>query len=53
MSKATSTLKRSALDPGSSQEFTKEPRAIPLRTSVHKIEADGVRLFYRTAGNTT
>ena len=53
MNKATSTLKRSALHPGSSQEFTREPRAIPLRTSVHKIEADGVRLFYRAAGNTT
>jgi pimeloyl-ACP methyl ester carboxylesterase len=52
MSKAISTLKRSTLDPAS-QEVTSEPGAVYLRTSVHKIEADGVRLFYRAAGNTT
>jgi pimeloyl-ACP methyl ester carboxylesterase len=53
MSKATSTRTRSASDPGSSQEFTEKLRANCLRASVHKIEADGVRLFYRAAGNTT
>jgi len=53
MGKATSTLKRNASETGSSQEFTRAPRATPPRTFVHKVEADGVRLFYRVAGNTT
>jgi pimeloyl-ACP methyl ester carboxylesterase len=52
MSKATSTMKRSASEPESSKEFGSAvaSQAVLLRTSIHKIEADGVRVFYRVAG---
>jgi pimeloyl-ACP methyl ester carboxylesterase len=52
MSKAISTIKRGNLEPESSQEFSHAPGSQPgiPRASLHKIEADGVRLFYREAG---
>ena len=55
MSKATSTIKRSTFGSESSEEFTRSTGfqcEIP-RTFIHRVEADGVRLFYREAGDTT
>src|SRR5262245_40427058 len=51
MSKTTSASKRSTPDAKPT-----EPRVTPLqfnipRTSVHKVEAGGVRVFYRAAGD--
>jgi pimeloyl-ACP methyl ester carboxylesterase len=55
MTKATSSRGRSQFEPESSEGFSRATVfqfGIP-RTSVHKVEADGVRLFYRAAGDTT
>ncbi len=55
MSKAIPTTSRKAIEPESSgmvSRSTESPFAIP-RTSVHKIDVDGVRLFYRAAGDTS
>ena len=54
MSKATPATKRSMIEPQSLRTVGRaaEPPSIP-RTSVHKIDADGVRLFYRTAGDSS
>jgi len=51
MSKATSTIKRSS-EPESSAKVSPSfaSRAVVPFTSIHKVEADGVRVFYRTAG---
>jgi len=51
MSKATSTIKRSS-EPESSAKVSPSfaSRAVVPLTSIHKVEADGVRVFYRTAG---
>src|SRR5215470_11248353 len=53
MSKTTSTSKRSTPDPKPTEP---RERVTPSqfngpRTSVHKVEADGVRVFYRAAGD--
>lgn len=48
----SSTMKRNASQPESSKEFgsaVASPADVP-RTSIHKVEADGVRVFYRAAG---
>jgi pimeloyl-ACP methyl ester carboxylesterase len=53
MGKATSILKPRASEPATSAASrpTVEPEAgVPL-TSIHKVEADGVEVFYRQAGN--
>ena len=54
MDKAATTINRGRVAPESSKVFghvcESEP-GIP-RTSVHKVEADGVRVFYRMAGDT-
>ena len=53
MSKATPMTNRRASEAESSQPFSRSPEsqfAIPT-TSTHKVEADGVRVFYRAAGN--
>ncbi len=55
MSKATSRMNRSTFEPESSEmssRATVSQIGIP-RTSVHKVETDGVQLFYRAAGDTT
>src|SRR5215469_4380541 len=53
MSKSTPVASRS-MEPKSPPMVGRsaEPQFIP-RTAVHKIEVDGVRLFYRTAGDAT
>jgi len=52
MSKATPTTNRSAIQPSSSfhNPSTGSPLAIP-RTFLHIVSADGVRIFYREAGD--
>jgi pimeloyl-ACP methyl ester carboxylesterase len=53
MNKATSTIKRSSYETESSPTFPHEvasQAAVPP-TSIHRVEVDGVRLFYRMAGN--
>jgi pimeloyl-ACP methyl ester carboxylesterase len=53
MSKATSAVNRSAEEAKSSEVFIRASElqsGIPF-TSVHKIEADGVRVLYRSAGD--
>jgi len=55
MSKATSTIKRSSIEPDSLKVVNRAALSqfsVP-RTSVHKIEVDGVRVFYRAAGDTS
>jgi pimeloyl-ACP methyl ester carboxylesterase len=55
MIKATPTTSRHGIEPelpGGARRSTEPRLAIP-RTSVHKFEADGVRVFYRAAGDTT
>jgi pimeloyl-ACP methyl ester carboxylesterase len=55
MTQATSSISRSTFEPQSSQGSSRATVlsiGIP-RTSVHKVDADGVRLFYRAAGDTT
>jgi pimeloyl-ACP methyl ester carboxylesterase len=44
---------RSASEAESSQVFSRwgESQAVIPRTSIHKVEADGVRVFYRAAGD--
>lgn len=53
MSKATSTIKRSTFEPDSSANLSLglASRAVVPVASIHKVEADGVRVFYRTAGD--
>ena len=54
MSKATSRVKPSTPDPKSAKAFDRvaiSQFSVP-RTSVQKVEADGVRVFYRAAGVT-
>ena len=53
MSKATSTLKTSTPRPKSTKalERVAEPQFTVPRPSVQTVEADGVRVFYRAAGN--
>ena len=53
MSKVTSTLKPRASEPQTSATSTRAvaPEAGVPPTSVHKIEADGIQVFYREAGN--
>jgi pimeloyl-ACP methyl ester carboxylesterase len=50
MNKASPPLKRSAPTPQSPENMAPHMSALPL-TSIHKIEADGVELFYREAGD--
>jgi pimeloyl-ACP methyl ester carboxylesterase len=52
MSKATSTIKRGTFDPGPSGKLSRfaSEAAVPF-ISIHKVDADGVRVFYRTAGD--
>src|SRR5262245_25275791 len=53
MSKATSRVKPSTPGPKSTKVFERvdvSQFSVP-RTSVHKVEADGVRVFYRAAGD--
>jgi len=55
MSKATSTIDGSTFEPESSEVFSRATVSqfgVPP-TSVHKVDADGVRLSYRAAGDTT
>jgi pimeloyl-ACP methyl ester carboxylesterase len=55
MSKATSRINRSTFAPESSEVFSRATvtqLGIP-RTSVHQVDADGVGLFYRAAGDET
>jgi pimeloyl-ACP methyl ester carboxylesterase len=54
MSKVTSTINRNTFESGSSKASSRAAvshSGIP-RTTVHKVDADGVRLFYRAAGDT-
>lgn len=53
MSKATSTMKRNPIEPESSENLSRTLTSHPVIpfTSIHKVEADGVRVFYRTAGD--
>ena len=54
MNKAAPTINRPLVAPESSNVFSPAPEFQPRipRTSVHKVEADGVSLFYRAAGDT-
>ena len=53
MSKATSTIRQNTPEPESSARLSSgfASRALVPVTSIHKVEADGVRVFYRTAGD--
>jgi pimeloyl-ACP methyl ester carboxylesterase len=54
MNKAISTVKSSTIQPETSMvsgRATISQLGIP-RTSIHRVEADGVRVFYRAAGDT-
>ncbi len=53
MSKATPMTNRRASEAGSSQVFNRsaESQFVIPTTSTHKVEADGVRVFYRAAGD--
>jgi pimeloyl-ACP methyl ester carboxylesterase len=55
MSKATPMTNRRASEAESSQVFSRsaESQFVIPTTSIHKVEADGVRVFYRTAGDPT
>ena len=54
MNKAASTINHSLVAPESSKVLSRARESQPEipRTSVHKVEADGVRVFYRAAGDT-
>ena len=55
MSKATSRINRSTFEPESSEMSSRATvsQVGTPRTSVHKVDTDGVRLFYRAAGDAT
>lgn len=55
MSKATSRINRSTFGPEPS-EMSSRPTVSEIgipHTSIHKVDTDGIRLFYRDAGDTT
>jgi len=54
MNKAASTIEQGLVARESSKVLSgaRESQATMTRTSVHKVEADGVSVFYRAAGDT-
>jgi pimeloyl-ACP methyl ester carboxylesterase len=54
MNKAAPTINHGLVAPKSSNVLSRVPEPQPglPRTSVHRVEADGINVFYRTAGDT-
>jgi pimeloyl-ACP methyl ester carboxylesterase len=54
MNKAAHTINHGLVAPKSSKAYSRAPESRPglPRTSVHRVEADGINVFYRTAGDT-